>query len=73
MKKIILAAVFYAIACNAFTQRADSLTVKDYKHAENFLSFTTEQFVDTGKLFLIGWPAINSGIEISPHMEANSS
>ena len=50
MKKITLTAVFYAIACNAFSQRADSLTVKDYKHAENFLSYATEQFVDNGQV-----------------------
>ena len=50
MKKIILTAVFYAIGSNAFSQRADSLTVKDYKHAENFLSYATEQFIDNGQL-----------------------
>ncbi|HYK45849.1 MAG TPA: DPP IV N-terminal domain-containing protein [Parafilimonas sp.] len=50
MKKIILPAAFFLIACNAFTQRADSLTANDYKHAESFLSYATEQFVDNGKV-----------------------
>ena len=46
MNKFLLTAFSFALAATANAQQGGVLTAKDYEHAESFMSYNTEQFVD---------------------------
>jgi dipeptidyl aminopeptidase/acylaminoacyl peptidase len=46
MNKYLLTLTAFAFIYTANAQQGNSLTVKDYEHAESFLSYNTERFVD---------------------------
>jgi dienelactone hydrolase len=50
MNKFLLSITTAAFALSANAQQGSSLTEKDYAHAENFMSYNTEQLVDHGKV-----------------------
>ncbi|MGF7042130.1 DPP IV N-terminal domain-containing protein [Mucilaginibacter lappiensis] len=50
MNKFLLSITTVAFALTAHAQQGNSLTEKDYAHAENFMSYNTEQLVDHGKV-----------------------
>lgn len=50
MNKFLLSITTVAFALTAHAQQGNSLKEKDYAHAENFMSYNTEQLVDHGKV-----------------------
>ena len=50
MNRLVLTIIFYAIVSSAFAQPGNSLTAKDYDHAESFLGYNTQKFIDHGNV-----------------------
>ena len=50
MRNFLTVIAFLAIIPSAFSQSTDSLTAKDYANAENFLRYTTQQYVDNDNI-----------------------
>ncbi len=50
MKKLLFIAITIAVSVNAVAQCSDSLTAKDYAHAEQFLFYNTNKLVDHGRV-----------------------
>jgi dipeptidyl aminopeptidase/acylaminoacyl peptidase len=50
MNKFLLSITTVAFTLTAHAQQGNSFTEKDYAHAENFMSYNTEQLVDHGKV-----------------------
>jgi len=50
MKNFVLTFSLLVCLFNTYAQQNDSLPAKDYEHAERFLSYSTQQFVDNGKV-----------------------
>jgi len=48
MNKFLFTAIPFALALSANAQQGGTLTAKDYEHAESFMSYNTEPFVDHG-------------------------
>jgi dipeptidyl aminopeptidase/acylaminoacyl peptidase len=48
MRNFLFALVLCCLALPVFSQNTGSLTAQDYAHAESFLSYTTQQYVDNG-------------------------
>lgn len=46
MNKLLLTAISFGIALPAVAQQGNSLSAKDYEHAESFMSYRTEQLID---------------------------
>jgi dipeptidyl aminopeptidase/acylaminoacyl peptidase len=46
MNKFLLTVSFFTLATAVNAQQGSQLTIKDYEHAESFMSYNTEQFVD---------------------------
>src|ERR1044071_7924052 len=46
MRNFITTLIFLANVCSAYAQQGDSLTADDYAHAERFMSYNTQPFVD---------------------------
>ncbi|RYU90532.1 S9 family peptidase [Mucilaginibacter terrigena] len=46
MNKYLLTVTAFALALSANAQQSTSLTAKDYEHAESFLGYNTEPFID---------------------------
>ncbi len=46
MNKLLLTAISLGLAVPAVAQQGSALSVKDYEHAERFMNYNTEQFVD---------------------------
>jgi dipeptidyl aminopeptidase/acylaminoacyl peptidase len=50
MKNLFFTAIAIGVSTNLMAQCADSLTAKDYAHAEQFLSYNTSKYVDHGRV-----------------------
>jgi dipeptidyl aminopeptidase/acylaminoacyl peptidase len=50
MNKFFLTVISCASAMAVYAQRGNTLTAKDYEHAESFMSYNTEPLVDHGSL-----------------------
>src|SRR5882724_7476137 len=50
MKRFLLTFTSFVITLLANAQQNDSLTVKDYRHAESLMGYNTQQFVDHGSV-----------------------
>jgi dipeptidyl aminopeptidase/acylaminoacyl peptidase len=48
MNKYLLTAVSFAVTAGAYAQQGRVLTAKDYEHAESFMGYNTQPFVDHG-------------------------
>jgi dipeptidyl aminopeptidase/acylaminoacyl peptidase len=48
MRNVLFAMIFCSFVLPAFSQNADSVSAEDYAHAESFLRYTTQQYVDNG-------------------------
>lgn len=46
MNKLLLTAISFGIALPAMAQQGNSLSAKDYEHAESFMAYRTDQLVD---------------------------
>jgi len=46
MKKYLITSLSFAVTFSAFAQQRNALTTKDYEHAESFMAYQTEQYVD---------------------------
>ncbi len=46
MSKFFIAFIFFATTLPATAQQSNALTVKDYEHAEDFLGYGTQEYVD---------------------------
>ncbi|MEP6583214.1 MAG: DPP IV N-terminal domain-containing protein [Ginsengibacter sp.] len=51
MKSILFAFTTFAFAFCASAQSKDSLSAKDYAHAESFLFYNTQQYIDHGTVY----------------------
>jgi hypothetical protein len=49
------------------------LTAKDYEHAESFLSYNTDPFIDRASVRPNGLPAISFGTGFQPRKATNLS
>ncbi|MVN21434.1 S9 family peptidase [Mucilaginibacter arboris] len=50
MHKLLLTAIPFAFALTLHAQQPNVLTAKDYEHAESFLAYNTEQYIDYGNV-----------------------
>ena len=50
MNRILLSFIFSATAVAAITQQRKSFTAKDYEHAESFMSYNVQKFIDRGSV-----------------------
>lgn len=50
MKNILLTAILFLCSFVNFAQQKKSITANDYAHAEQFLSFHAQQYIDHGKI-----------------------
>ncbi|MDB5134376.1 MAG: ptpA 3 [Mucilaginibacter sp.] len=50
MNKFLLTALSFGLTLGAQAQQGNSLTTKDYEHAESMLSYNTEQLIDHGSV-----------------------
>jgi dipeptidyl aminopeptidase/acylaminoacyl peptidase len=50
MRNFLTVIAFLATIPSAFSQNIDSLTAKDYANAENFLRYTTQQYIDNDNI-----------------------
>lgn len=50
MNKYVLSALVFAFISNSYAQKQDSLTAKQYQHAESFMAYNTSKFVDGGQV-----------------------
>src|ERR1700679_355297 len=48
MNRFLFAILFFASATSVNAQQGAALTAKDYEHAESFLTYNTEPFIDNG-------------------------
>ena len=50
MNKYLFTFIFCAIVFSSFAQQKNSLTAKDYEHAESFMSYNTQKLIDHGNI-----------------------
>jgi dipeptidyl-peptidase 4 len=50
MRKLFTLLILSVITLNSYAQHADSLTAKDYAHAESFLRYGTQPYIDNGEV-----------------------
>ena len=50
MKKLLFVFMICAFVLFASAQQGNSLTAKDYEHAESFMGYNTQQFIDRGNV-----------------------
>src|SRR5450432_1265363 len=50
MRKLFTPLILSVITLNSYAQHADSLTAKDYAHAESFLRYGTQPYIDNGEV-----------------------
>src|ERR1043166_2831971 len=54
MKRFLLVFIYGAFGLSAFAQPGSALTAKDYEHAEDFMGYNTQKYVDHGT-FAANW------------------
>ena len=50
MKRFFITSLFFIAAISMYAQQNNSLSAKDYEHAESFLTYNTEPFIDNGNV-----------------------
>src|SRR5471030_463893 len=50
MNKFLLTALSFGLTLGTQAQQGNSLTTKDYEHAESMMSYNTEQLIDHGSV-----------------------